>query len=363
MQGGDAEASPSLLAPGGLRLIQVQPTLNCNLRCLHCYSESGPGKTRALPVMLLHEFLREARALGYGYVGLSGGEPLLWAGCVPFLQGAHELGFSTAVVTNGTLLNPARARELKKWAGVVAVSVDGPPAEHDAMRASASAFSRLLKGLAVLRAEGVRFVLVFTLTRTNADRLAWVYEFAEEVGAFGVEIHPLCNFGAAVVNLPGHIPDSLEFRAAAWLLALLSAQRGDGGPAIVMDVFRREAVEASAWPLLPGRERSPAATRFSDLVPSLIVEPDGCVTPFVYGFPRDWAVGVLGRQPLADAAATWQARCAESAATVVRETLASLANEDEDYIDLFGQMLATAQRSRTPGSSTRARPAALAGKA
>jgi pyruvate-formate lyase-activating enzyme len=345
LQDGDDAPSPSLLAPRGLRLIQVQPTLNCNLRCRHCYSESGPGKTKALAIELLQAFLREARSLGYGYVGLSGGEPLLWAGWAPFLQDACELGFSTAVVTNGTLLTPARARDLKKWAGVVAVSVDGPPAEHAAMRGSASAFVRMVKGLAVLRAEGVRFVLVFTLTRTNADRLSWLYEFADEVGAFAVEIHPLCNFGAAAVNLPGDIPDSLEFRTAAWLLALLSVQRGTGGPGVVMDVFRRHSVEASAWPLLAGRERTPAAVTFSDLVPSLIVEPDGCVTPLIYGFPRRWAVSVLGQQPLAEAAAAWQTRCVEPVAEIVQATLARLAGGGEDYIDLFGQILTTAHRA------------------
>ncbi len=344
MQDGVDASSPFLLARGGLRLIQVQPTLNCNLRCRHCYSESGPGKTDALPVALLHAFLREARALGYGYVGLSGGEPLVWADWAPFLQGAREMGFSTAVVTNGTLLTPARVRELKKWTGVVAVSVDGPPAEHAAMRSSASAFPRMVEGLAVLRAEGVRFVLVFTLTRTNANRLSWLYEFAEEVGASAIEVHPLCNFGAAAANLSDAIPDSIEFRTAAWLLALLAAHRGSGGPGVVMDVFRRHGVEESAWPLLPDRDRSTAVASFSDLVPSLIVEPDGCVSPFIYGFPRRWAVSGLGQRPLTEDAATWRMRSAEEVAEIVRHTLASLAKEGEDYVDLFGRMLTTAHR-------------------
>lgn len=337
-------SSPSLLAKGGLRLIQVQPTLNCNLRCRHCYSESGPGKVGALSGERLGAFLGEARGLGYGYVGVSGGEPLVWADLDRFLGMARELGYSTAVVTNGTLLTPARAQALKQRAGVVAVSVDGPPEEHAAMRGSDTAFPRMVQGLSVLRSEGVPFVLVFTLSRTNADRLSWVYAFAEEVGARAVEVHPLCNFGAAAVNLADAIPDSQEFRVAGWLLALLSAERAEKAPGVVIDVYRRAIVEASAWPLLPGRNRAGDAVGFADLVPSLIVEPDGAVVPFIYGFPREWAVGRVGDGPLVEAAERWRAGCVERVAALVAATLERLGAAEEDYIDLFGQLLATAHQ-------------------
>ena len=345
-------SSPSLLATGGLRLIQVQPTLACNLRCRHCYSESGPERSGALPLAVLAPFLREARELGYGYVGVSGGEPLVWRELEPFLDEAKALGFSTAVVTNGTLLTPARARELRHRAGVIAVSVDGPPEEHAAMRGSETAFPRMKQGLAVLRDEGVPFVLVFTLSRANADRLSWVYEFADEVGASAVEVHPLCHFGAAAIHLSDVIPDSREFQVAGWLLALLSLQRGEGGPGVVMDVFRRAVVEASPWPMLAGRDRSPAVVRFCDFVPSLIVEPDGAVVPFIYGFPRRWAIGRLGERKLSEATERWRAGCLASVAEVVQATLARLGDAEEDYIDLFGQLLSTAHamaRASSPG--------------
>jgi len=326
-------------------LIQVQPTLNCNLRCRHCYSESGPGKVGALSGDLLGAFLGEARELGYGYVGVSGGEPLVWTDLDRFLGMARELGYSTAVVTNGTLLTPARARALKQRAGVVAVSVDGPPEEHAAMRGSETAFPRMVQGLSVLRAEGVPFVLVFTLSRTNADRLSWVYAFAEEVGARAVEVHPLCHFGAAAIHLSDAIPDSQEFRVAGWLLALLSAEHGSDGPGVVMDVYRRAIVEASDWPLLPQRNRAGDTVGFADLVPSLIVEPDGAVVPFIYGFPRRWAVGRVGDGPLAAASERWRTGCVDAVAGVVGATLERLGAAEEDYIDLFGQLLATAHQT------------------
>ena len=69
--------SPFLLAPGGTRIIQIQPTLRCKLRCVHCYSESGPDRTEELSLESLKNFLADAGSLGYRYVGVSGGRATL----------------------------------------------------------------------------------------------------------------------------------------------------------------------------------------------------------------------------------------------------------------------------------------------
>ena len=78
-------SAPFLLASGGTRIIQIQPTLRCNLRCAHCYTESGPDRHEEISLESLKGFLSEAGSLGYQYVGISGGEPLLWRGLEDFL--------------------------------------------------------------------------------------------------------------------------------------------------------------------------------------------------------------------------------------------------------------------------------------
>lgn len=337
-------SSPFLLAPGGTRLIQVQPTLRCNLRCAHCYSESGPDQRGELSLESLEGFLAEAGQLGYRYVGVSGGEPLLWGELEGFLDFALNEGFSTSVTTNGTLLNKNNANQLRGRAGIVAVSVDGPPEDHAAIRGSTTAFASMRHGLSVLRDAGVSFTLAFTLTRYNADRLGWLYKFADEEGASGINVHPLSGFGAASIHLSDAIPDSIEFKVASWLLALLVQQRGPGGPAVTLDVVKRSLVEQSCWPLLhEGNERLQTVP-FAELVPSLIVEPDGCITPFTYGFPRSWSVGFIDREPLACAVEAWRTTCAASVATILRSTLERLAAVDAEYFDLFGEMLVSASR-------------------
>ena len=336
------ENDPFLLTPGGIRAIQIQPTLNCNLRCHHCYSESGPSRSGYIRAEELLPFLSDAKTLGYNYVGVSGGEPLVWPDLIKFLRGAAKMGYSTSVVTNGTLLTPDSVSELKDTVEVIAISIDGPPEEHNAMRASASAFKRMQRGLSVLRDFKVPFVLVFTLTLSNADRLSWIYQFADAEGARALEVHPLCNFGAASINLFDVIPDSREFKVASWLLALLVEQRGRGGPGVIFDVVNQEVVERACWPMLPGRRQLRAEARFSELVPTLIVEPDGCIVPFIYGFPRQWAIGLLKNNNFPSAVAAWRARSLKPIATLIETTLERLKLSRAGLIDLFGELLATA---------------------
>ena len=336
--------SPFLLAPGGTRLIQVQPTLRCNLRCKHCYSESGPDQRGDLSLDSLQSFLAQAGRLGYSYVGVSGGEPLLWQGLESFLDFALDHGFSTSIITNGTLLNEKKAKMLHGRAGIVAVSVDGPPEDHAEIRGSITAFPAMQRGLAVLRDAGIPFSIVFTLTRFNADRLSWLHEFASEEGAVGINVHPLCGYGAASINLANAIPDSIEFQVASWLLALLVKQRGPGGPVVTLDVVRRSRIEESCWPLLIEEDERLLTMPFADLVPSLIIEGDGRISPFIYGFPRSWSVGFLDGEPLADAADAWRSTCAAPVAAIVRSTVERLAASEAEYFDLFGEMMESASR-------------------
>ncbi|OQZ04013.1 MAG: hypothetical protein B6D34_05285 [Candidatus Brocadia sp. UTAMX1] len=335
-------SSPFLLAPGGTRIIQVQPTLRCNLRCVHCYSESGPDRTEELSLESLKNFLADAGSLGYQYVGVSGGEPLLWDGLEGFLDFAMEIGFSTSITTNGTLLTAKKAVRLRKRVGIVAVSVDGPPEDHAKIRRSTTAFISMKHGLSALRDAGVPFTLAFTLTRYNADRLRWLYEFANEEGAVGIHVHPLSGIGSAGIFLSAAIPDNVEFKVASWLLALLACNNGSGGPVITFDVIPRTVVEQSCWPMLVEDVERLRSAPFADLVPSLSVEPDGCIVPFTYGFRRKWSLGFIGQKPLDRMAEAWHATCAAPVAAILRSTLERLAAADIEYCDLFWEMLVSA---------------------
>src|ERR1700732_2069259 len=175
----------------GSRILQIHPTRRCNLRCLHCYSSSGPEERGELPVALLADALTDAAAEGYTVASFSGGEPLLYRPLRELLDHAHGRGMATTVTSNGMLL-------------------DGTPASHDRMRADPRAFATMASRLGRLRDSGIPFGFIFTLTQHNLHELEWVAGFAVEQGARLLQIHPLEAAGRATEELAESFPDAVE---------------------------------------------------------------------------------------------------------------------------------------------------------
>jgi uncharacterized protein len=87
------------------------------------------------------------------------------------------------IQTNGTLIDDEWAAFFKEHAFLVGISVDGPPAMHDAYRVDrggAPTSDRVLAGLAHLRAHGVEYNTLTTLNRANADRPVEVYRYLRD---------------------------------------------------------------------------------------------------------------------------------------------------------------------------------------
>jgi Fe-coproporphyrin III synthase len=89
---------------GSTRVIQIHPTLRCNLFCAHCYSSSGPASHTELDREIVLGLVKDAAQLGYNVVGISGGEPLLYRPLPDVLGEARRQGLATTVTTNGMML-------------------------------------------------------------------------------------------------------------------------------------------------------------------------------------------------------------------------------------------------------------------
>jgi MoaA/NifB/PqqE/SkfB family radical SAM enzyme len=286
------------------RVLQLHPTLRCNLTCRHCYSSSSPAQHETLPLELLEAAVADARAEGYDVVSVSGGEPLLYRDLRKLLASAKSQGFVTTLTTNGMLVRGRRAASLAGVLDLMAISLDGAPATHDRIRNRAGAFERMRSALPEVRRLGIPFGFIFTLTQHNLDDLRWVTRFALREGADLLQIHPLEQVGRARDELAGESPDAEE-RTHAWVEVLqLQAVVGDR-MSVQIDVadhqlLLREPERVFAVP--GGDNRTPLA----DLVRPLVVEADGVVVPLQYGMDRAFALGSLRHAPLSQLAAYWR---------------------------------------------------------
>lgn len=310
-----AAAGPApLLGPtaGAAALVQIHPTLNCNLACAHCYSTSSPQRREALDADRLERFLGEARAAGYEAVGFSGGEPLVYTPLPRILAAAHCLGLVTSVTTNGLLLDERRLGAIAPSLSLLAISLDGTPDSHDRMRGRAGAFESMRRRLGLVRAAGIPFGFIFTLTWSNLGELAWAADFAAAEGASLLQVHPLESAGrAAETGL--RPPDNLELSYAFLEVARLQKQHGRRLD-IQYDVLDRRAVRCD-----PGRAFAVAAPApaeladggalagapFASRLAPIVVQADGWIVPLQYGFSPRFAIARLDAGDFGEQAARW----------------------------------------------------------
>jgi MoaA/NifB/PqqE/SkfB family radical SAM enzyme len=237
--------------------------------------------------------LTRAVAEGFNVLGVSGGEPLLYEPLPAVLAHAKALGMTTTVTTNGTVLNASRLSAIRPVTDLLAISLDGLSEAHNAMRGSIHAFSSLVKRLPLVRATGLPFGFIVTLTRRNASELDELARFAVDNGAALLQIHPLEEVGAARSHLTGEAPDEREL-AIAFLEAARIQRTYAGRLTVQYDAVDRDVVRADPARLYADAPVPDAVNRpLSELVSPIVLEPDGVLVPLQYGFDRRYALGDL----------------------------------------------------------------------
>lgn len=228
--------------------VELAVTTDCNLACRYCYErEAVQSKPAYMSVELAKKTLallferstgdprcqpspdpnQRACPKGVYRVCFFGGEPLLnwplYETIVPWFRAwakdrGHTVQFSTT--TNATKLTPQVADFLVKNEFELIVSLDGPPATHDAERPFADghtgSYDATVGGLGNLRKAGYkmqRVLLRSTFTGEGVDLVERAQHLAgliDEGLAGSISIEPSCLSETGCATLPnGH---SLAFK-------------------------------------------------------------------------------------------------------------------------------------------------------
>ncbi|MDM7999492.1 MAG: radical SAM protein [Dehalococcoidia bacterium] len=183
--------------------VQFHLTERCNLACRHCY------QTGAVSEMSYEEIcgaLTEVQAAIEGWatdysldvspsLHFTGGEPLLRGDLLPILRHGRACGFTTSLMSNGTLIDAFTARQLRR-AKVrdVQISLDGVGTTHDRLRGN-GAYQRTLAGIRHLVSEGMEVHLNVTVSRLNFGQTEDLVGLAEEIGAASIGFSRLVPSG------------------------------------------------------------------------------------------------------------------------------------------------------------------------
>lgn len=178
----DAGAMPAPKSAAERRPVTVwNVTRTCNLRCIHCYTDSEAKK---YPGELTTEegktLIRDLAQFQIPALLFSGGEPLARPDLFELVAFARSLGIRPTLSTNGTLITEEAARHIRE-AGFtyVGISLDGIGDVNDRFRGVEGAFDRAVRGFKACTAAGQRVGLRLTLTRHNAANLHGIFDFIE----------------------------------------------------------------------------------------------------------------------------------------------------------------------------------------
>jgi radical SAM protein with 4Fe4S-binding SPASM domain len=159
-------------------------TRECNLKCVHCYNDSGVGKK------CNEATTEEAKAViddladyGVPSVLFSGGEPLMRHDLFELMQYTADKGLRVVISTNGTLIKDEEAKKIKDiGVSYVGISLDGIDEINDKFRGVDGAFERAVRGIKACQAAGIRIGLRLTLTKKNAMDVDRLFDFFNENG-------------------------------------------------------------------------------------------------------------------------------------------------------------------------------------
>jgi len=181
--------TPAATTSGSLRAplyVAWQITNECNLACLHCIEESGPGKAFSDEMTDRQVFgvLDQIIAQDVPYLSFSGGEPMVHPRFFDMVEHVCRHGAQLKVETNAHYLDPEACARLKRY-GVkaVQVSMDGASREtFNRMRVRGD-FDRAIAGIRNLRDAGVPIEINYSPTGFNAHEIGPAVDLAWELGA------------------------------------------------------------------------------------------------------------------------------------------------------------------------------------
>ncbi|HEB79552.1 MAG TPA: radical SAM protein [Rhodospirillales bacterium] len=270
-------------------LVALNLTRRCNLNCAHCYLDAGTrmrggGEMSTGEVKAVLDGI--ASLSDEAMVVLTGGEPMLRPDTPELARHASGLGLMVVVGSNGTLIDTARAAELKE-AGVIGagISLDSlDPAYHDGFRGRPGSWEKTMASLDACRKVGLGFQIHFSVMDGNAHELDDMIAFARSAGALVLNVFFLVCTGrgekAADISKETHEKVLRKVTRAAH-----DADDGEGDRMIIRAKcaphFKRMAMELDpSWPitLAHGYEAGGclAGTRYCR------VTPEGEVTPCPY---------------------------------------------------------------------------------
>ena len=158
-------------------------TRRCNLKCVHCYAHAkNKAGENELTTEQGKQLIDDLAGFGSPVMLFSGGEPLVRKDLPQLAAYAVEKGMRAVISTNGTLITPEKARNLKEIGlSYVGISLDGMDEINDRFRGVKGAFRSALEGIKNSQDAGIKVGLRFTVNKFNVSEIPKIFRLLEDM--------------------------------------------------------------------------------------------------------------------------------------------------------------------------------------
>ncbi|MFW5822391.1 MAG: radical SAM/SPASM domain-containing protein [Tangfeifania sp.] len=145
----------------------ISVTDDCNLNCQGCWVTGKKKNARMSPEML-NQIITETKAQGSYFFGILGGEPLMYKPLFEVFKKHPDCYFQ--LFTNGTLLTPEVAEELRKLANVTPlISFEGDEEVADIRRRGKDVYRRTTEAVENATGAGLITGVAMSVCKSNLD--------------------------------------------------------------------------------------------------------------------------------------------------------------------------------------------------
>ncbi|HSS64485.1 MAG TPA: radical SAM protein [Gammaproteobacteria bacterium] len=211
-------------------LVSWQITRDCDLCCLHCCTESAPGKplpdelSASEAIEIAHDIARSE----VPYAMLCGGEPLTVPYFFELAETLGQAGVQLKLETNGQLFDESVAERLARLPiRSVQISLDGDSQEIYARQRPGGSLEKAHAACRAVRAAGLNLEITFAPTRINIHQTEAVIERALMLGAFRFNSGKLMRIGTAARLWQRLEPSAEQYRSFRSTLERLAENVGE----------------------------------------------------------------------------------------------------------------------------------------
>lgn len=177
------EYKPEALSMTALRLVWLEITQACNMRCIHCYEgDRHIASSKQLTLDKWKNIISQLSSIGVQRVVVIGGEPCTHKNINDILMCLADNNISTTLFTNGNLLSNELLETIVDRDIEVKVSLYGHTAElHDKITGKKGSFQILFNNIEYLLSKDVKVSIAIVLMKENEKYFSEIKKFTESL--------------------------------------------------------------------------------------------------------------------------------------------------------------------------------------